>query len=340
MLPQRDVWVADSLAELTEGADERIEVRPGDARSGSGFEKLTVDGERYFLKTVSPAGDWIMRVTGDIDHRTFRIWKAGLMSEAPDCIDHTVVGMALDGEGPDAVLGILMRDVAEHLVPEGDAVLPTEQHEGFLDHMAALYAHFWGWRDTLGLATLEQRLRFFAPDNIAVELTAEDVPGPLAAADEGWRLLAERAPDLWRTAERFHTDPAPLTDAFRRTPQTFLHGDWKAGNLGRRPDGRTILLDWAYPGEGPACWDLAWYLALNRARLPETKEAAIERFRVALEHHGIPTGEWWTEQLELCLLGMAVCFGWEKALGDDDELRWWAERAAQGVRRLDETHEA
>ena len=54
------------------------------------------------------------------------------------------------------------------------------------------------------------------------------------------------------------------------------------GNLGTHPDGRTILLDWAYPGSGPACWDLCWYLALNQARLPESKEATIERFRAAL----------------------------------------------------------
>jgi hypothetical protein len=66
-----------------------------------------------------------------------------------------------------------------------------------------------------------------------------------------------------------------------------LPGDWKLGNLGAHPDGRTILLDWTLPGAGPACWELCWYLALNRARPPEPKEAVIDRFRAALEHHGI-----------------------------------------------------
>ena len=55
------------------------------------------------------------------------------------------------------------------------------------------------------------------------------------------------------------------------------------------------------PGAGPACWDLCWYLALNRARLPGQKEAAISRFRTALERHGIATAAWWQEQLDLCL---------------------------------------
>ena len=70
------------------------------------------------------------------------------------------------------------------------------------------------------------------------------------------------------------------------------------GNLGTYPDGRTILLDWAFPGAGPACWDLSWYLALNRARLPEPKEALIRRFRAALEDRGVGTGSWWQQQLD------------------------------------------
>ena len=89
------------------------------------------------------------------------------------------------------------------------------------------------------------------------------------------------------------------------------------GNLGTHPDGRTILLDWALPGSGPACWDLCWYLALNRARLPESKEAAIGRFRAALEAGGVATGSWWDAQLDLCLIAIMATFGWEKALGDD-----------------------
>jgi hypothetical protein len=99
-------------------------------------------------------------------------------------------------------------------------------------------------------------------------------------------------------------------------------------------EGRTILLDWSYPGVGPVLHELGWYLALNRARLPETKEAAIDRLRSALERHGVDTEAWWDEQLDLCLLGTLVQFGWEKALGDDEELAWWCERATAGLRRL------
>ena len=97
------------------------------------------------------------------------------------------------------------------------------------------------------------------------------MPGPIAAADAGWRGLPERSPAAVRVARRIQDQPDLVTGPLAATPVTFLHGDWKMGNLGTHPDGRTILLDWAYPGSGPACWDLCWYLALNRARLPETK---------------------------------------------------------------------
>ena len=134
-------------------------------------------------------------------------------------------------------------------------------------------------------------------------------------------------------ARLIHARPEILTEPLAATPRTFLHGDWKMGNLGAHLDGRTILLDWAYPGAGPVCWDLCWYLALNQARLPEPKEAVIGRFQAALEERGIDTGGWWERQLDLCTIGIMATFGWEKALGDADELAWWQDRVAGAAAR-------
>jgi hypothetical protein len=326
--------MAESMEELLARASSRTPLRGGDAKSGSEFEQLEIDGERYFLKRLSPASDWIMRVTNDHVHRPYLIWRAGIMDQAPECIDHTVVAMEMAGEGDDAVLSVLMHDVGPHLVPEGDAVVPDSQHRGFMEHLAALSAAFWGWEDNVGgLTTMAERLRFFAPDNIAPELLVDEVPGPIAAADAGWRVLPDRSPLLSDMVRAVHDQPALLSDPLAATPATFLHGDWKMGNLGRHPDGRTILIDWAYPGSGPPCWDLCWYLALNRARLPESKEAAIERFRAALEANGISTGSWWQAQLDLCLVGIMATIGWEKALGDEDEFRWWEHQCAEALAR-------
>jgi len=327
------VSAAGPVGEFLARAVSRESVRPDDARAGASYERVTIDGDAYFVKRLSPASDWIMRVTGDHVHRPYLVWRAGIMDQAPACIDHTVVAMNVAGEGDHALLTMVMRDVGGCLVPPGDTVVPPAQHASFVAHMAALSAAFWGWDDDIGLTTMAQRVRFFAPDNIAAELDAAEVPGPIAAAAAGWAALPGRSPLLARLARLVHDQPGILTGPLARTPRTFLHGDWKMGNLGAHPDGRTILLDWAYPGSGPACWDLCWYLALNRARLPESKEAAISRFRTALEDNGIDTGRWWEQQLDLCVIGIMAAFGWEKALGDADELAWWENRVAEAAAR-------
>jgi hypothetical protein len=199
--------------------------------------------------------------------------------------------------------------------------------------MAALAAAFWDWDDDIGLTTMAQRLRIFAPDNIATELAAAEVPVPIAAAAAGWTALPGRSPLLARVVRLVHGQPEMITGPLAATPRTFLHGDWKMGNLGTNPDGRTILLDWALPGAGPACWDLCWYLALNRARLPEPKEAVIARFQTELEAAGISTRGWWQPQLDLCMIGIMATFGWEKALGDTGELKWWEDAVARAAAR-------
>jgi len=322
------------VSELLDRASSREVVSPGDARSLSSFERVTLDGEGYFLKRLSPASDWIMRAIGDRVHRPYLVWRAGLMDQVPPCIDHTLVAMEVSGEGDDAQLSMLMHDVGAHLVPEGDAVVPEAQHRGFVDHLAQLSVAFWGWRDTVGaLTTMAERLRFFDSANVARELSVADPPTAIVAADAGWRRLPERAPALAHVARTVQDNPEILTVALAATPVTFLHGDWKMGNLGTHPDGRTILIDWAFPGSGPPCWDLCWYLALNRVRLPETKEATIARFRDALERHGVATAGWFDTQLDLCRIGMMSTFGWEKALSDDDELHWWEREVLEGVAR-------
>jgi hypothetical protein len=327
-------WVARSRDDLLAGARARVVVDPADGKSGSTFERVTIDDASFFAKTFSYRTDWIMRVAHDHDLRTLKVWRAGIMDQAPPEIDHTVVGMAVDGAGDDAQLTILMRDVGRYLFAEGDETISLEAHLGLIDAMAALSARFWEWKDDLGLTTLEERLRLFAPQNIAVEAAGPDPPIPVQVAARGWPRLTQCAPSLAEVLSAIHDAPGPLADAIRSTPATFVHGDWKLGNLGRYPDGRAILLDWAFPGSGPPLWDLAWYLALNCARLPIDKQTTIDAFRSALERRGVSTAAWFELQLDLCLLGVAATFGWEKAVGDEDELRWWERRALLGVRHV------
>jgi hypothetical protein len=328
--------LAASADELLEGATRLGDHVPDDARSGAVFERVEVDGERCVVKYVHPDHDFTMRVSGDVGCRPRRVWEAGLMDLAPAAIDHATLGAAPWGRNGWGV-ALLMRDVSDELVPVGDDPIPEEHHLRFLDSCAAMAASAWGWHDDLELLPHRLRWEWFGQHQLAGE---RDLGYPEAVpriAAEGWLRFGDRVPaGLHRAIDDLRRDAGPISAAVRTTPSTFLHGDWKLGNIGAGRDGRTILLDWAYPGEGPVCHELGWYLALNRARLPvgHTKESTIDAFEAALRRHGIDTTGWFERQLSLCLLGTLVQFGWEKAYGDDDELRWWCEAAAPGLEML------
>lgn len=327
---------ASSIDELLDGVTQRESLDHSDAKSGSSLERVVIDGERLVLKHLHPDHDWTMRGFGDVGCRPVAVWTSGLLDAVPPSIDHAVVGAAA-GLGRNGWGGaLLLRDVSTSLFPPGDDPIPMAVHRQLLDHLAELSATFWETTDALPeLLSLESRWSAFGPGWLASEEGLgwpDEVP---VIAARGWARLAERAPaEVLDAVTSLRADLDPLVRAARKTPQTFLHGDWKLGNLGASPDGRTVLLDWTYPGVGPIAHDLGWYLALNAARLPEAKEDAVDALAASLRARGVPTDGWWEQQLHLCLLGTLVQFGWEKALGADEELEWWCERAREGLRWL------
>ena len=335
--PLRPRAVADSLEELLGQATHREPFRPLETRSTARFERVWIGGDAFVVKYLHADHDYLLRATGDLGSRTLLAFAAGLFDAAGDLVDHGVAGAARgigrNGWGS----AVLMRDVSADLVPPGDDPFPEEQHAAFVDHLAGMCARTWGWHDDLGLLPYAARWTCFGPDAVEADRALgwpEAVP---RLAAEGWARFAERAPaDVARGVAELHADVLPLVAALAATPSCFLHGDWKASNLGTAADCRTVLIDWAYLGEGPACHELGWYLALNRAKLPagHPKERVMDEFRAALERHGVDTAGWWQTQLHLSLLGTLVQFGWEKALGDEAELRWWCERARDGLARL------
>jgi Phosphotransferase enzyme family len=292
--------LAPSVDALVDGASSREPLTSSDSKSGAQLERVLIDGARYVLKTVDRHTDWIARQAGDVGCWPVLAWEVGLVDLAPPCIDHTLVGAARTAGGG----AVLMRDASEWLVPAGDVPLPLEQHLRFLDHLAAFHAACWGWVDDIGLWALGNRYSLFGPASL---LTEESLG-----------------------------HPEPVTRVAAETPWTFLHGDWKLGNLGTHPDGRTVLVDWSLPGAGPPLAELAHYLALNRARLPvgHSKDDAIAAYRTSLQQR-VDTEPWWDRQLALCLLGVMLQLAWNKI--DDptgEELSWWTARVDEGMRAL------
>lgn len=323
--------LATSLNDLLATASSRKPWVPEDSKSGARFERVVIDGERYVLKYQDPRDDWLLRATGDPGDRYVRLWSSGLLGRMPHVIDPAVVAGSFDG----AVGMVLLRDVTAQLLPPGRP-LSTEQHARFLDHMAAIHAAFWGWRDEVGITPLATRYLMFSPAVAATEAARGSAAVVPALMAQGWRGLPEVSPRLAELVLPLLDDPAPLVAALGMVPHTLVHGDWKAANLGSHADGRTVLLDFGEaPGEASPIADLSWYLALNTDLLPENKDEAIATYRGALERHGIETAGWWDATVALELLATMVQFGWEKALGGPGpELAWWEARAAEGARWL------
>jgi hypothetical protein len=323
----------EAVSGLLASATRREMIADAPGKSGASLERLEIDGQPYVLKHLDLAGDWTMRASGCLRGVPLELWERGILDRLPGCLNQPIVGVVKEngtGLAPSGGCAVLMHDVSQWLVPVADDPIPLPQHLRFLQHMAALHAAFWGCGSELDVVPAMHRYLELSPWMAeAEEVIRSDHLVPQLVA-KGWPLLAVVAPAAAEVAWPLARDPGPLVQALAGTPQTFVHSNWKLDNLGTDDDGRTVLLDWEQPGRGAALSDLAWYLAINCRRLPQSKEDSIAAYRTALEDCGIDTAPWWERQLALCLLGALVQFGWEKALGGyDEELAWWETRAVE-----------
>ena len=200
--------IAATISALVADASDRERVTPGDGKSGSMFERVQVGEDTYFLKTSSYRTDWLMRMIGDHDYRNYLVWQSGLMDQVPPSIDHAVVGMALEHHGDDALLGILMRDVSDALVPEGNEPISNGATPAFYRPPCGPFG-----RD-VGLARHPWPHHADRPSSVLCTGDARaragigPVPELVQVATHGWERLAERAPDAYATIRRMHTRPA------------------------------------------------------------------------------------------------------------------------------------
>ena len=332
----RDVVVLafGSLDELTSELESRAPFKSTDSLSGSRFEVARFRGEDVILKYICVDDDWIMRATGDVHCRQLTLFQSGALERLPATIDHAILAVA-PYTTPSGHRGgaFLMCNLADRLIPAGSDAISLGTHTRFLEHMSDLHAAY--WHSSLGgeLFPFMHQYMFLTPTMAVLESKRGGIdPVPRAVAD-GWVRMRHLWPGSAGNLEDLSHDPSPLVAALAETPATLLHGDWKLGNLGEHPDGRTILLDWDRTGSGPATFELAWYLAVNCDRLPHTKEDAIEVYRRALQRNGVDTEGWWPRQLALSLAGAMLMLGWSK-VDQKEEFGWWQERFREGLAHI------
>jgi hypothetical protein len=331
-----------SLAEMLAAASVQQPLADAPGKSGARLERVVIDGRGYVLKHLDLGADWTMRASGSLRGVPLELWERGILDRLPACINQPIVAVGYEPPAgtaarpggrtapspPAGGCAVLMADVADWLVPATDEPISARQHHDFLRHMAAMHAAYWDCGSEYEVVPAMHRYLELSPWLADAEayLGSDHLVPQLVG--KGWSLLPEVAPAAAEVVSPLALDPGPLVTALAQTPQTFVHSNWKLDNLGTDDAGRTVVLDWEQPGRGAALSDLAWYLAINCRRLPDTKEASIEAYRAALEACGVDTGSWWETQLALSLLGALVLFGWEKALGGyDEELAWWEDRA-------------
>jgi hypothetical protein len=325
----RLVRAAPSVEEMLVGATHREAWKNSDSLSGSRLEHVTIAGEPYVVKYTCVDDDWIMRATGDLHCRQLTLFMSGVLDRLPSVIDHAIVACApFTSERGHRGGAFLMRDVSADLIPPGAGPISLSLHHQFIDHMALMHATYAGF-ERGEFFPISHHFVLLTPTMAAIEAEGRSTDPVPAAVAKGWQMMAKRHPKQSNVLRDLARDPSPLVAALRVGPVTLLHGDWKFGNLGSA-NATTVLLDWDRCGAGAPLVDLAWYLAVNCDRLPESKEETLRAYRRCLEAAGVETSSWWDAQLRPALAGAFLQLGWSKN-EDEAEFGWWSDRLDEAL---------
>jgi hypothetical protein len=293
-------------------------------------------------------GDWIAALTSDTRIREISLLENGLYRDLP----HECQAPMLAATRSESGDSMLMWDVSSSLFPPGDDLIREDQLVTCIRAVSALHASYWGGgpppNASVDFCTTQAWLGLLTPDvgRRRIDLGIDNEV--TASLEGGWQKFSEAASSLAaRTVETIQRDNAALLDALGTAPQTLIHGDLKLANLGIDRVQRLVMFDWTLVGSMSPFIDLGWFLAVNSARLPISKETILELYQAMLLERGIDLGTEWTRHAEIGLLGGGTLrLGWVKALGtladDEDvrvreteELEWWCEMTERASRWLD-----
>lgn len=304
-----------------------FERRPLDGHvgeSGAQLERARLDdGTPVVVKTLDPAADLTMQLTGGIA-RDPRLFQAGVFDRLPEGVGHAVLDAWSSRDG----WTLVMRDVQDGLITLEERVTP-EMCQRVIDAVASLHLAF-ADEPVADLCPLQRRLELFAPAVMGAAPTGSTLP---AWVLEGWAAFWELCdPDVADAVRRIHDDHGPLAKRLGRAGSTMLHGDAWLSNVALMPD-EVVLLDWALATAGPPAVEWAYFLGTNAWQIDLSHEEILDRVMAA------ENGRLEESDLQVGLLWGLANYGWNKAFHaannpDPDvqsreaaDLRWWVDAA-------------
>ena len=315
--------------------------------SGNRFLSVKTQGEqvnRYIVKRVNWAWDWLMQAFDDRLCREVQLWSSGLFDLLPPELIHATVACAKDGDG----WAILMTDYS-HLFPDDPrgwvSHTPDEAvNRSYLNALAALHANYLDdpalLDPALGLGEPARYLTALSPQVLA-NVTGSDLP---QIWTRWWDDLdAYFAAETVRIIKGLHEDPNPLCTVLQQLPQTLLHGDCHYSNLVfySQSPARILAIDWQLAHRGAPVIDLCRYLTATSIVFPVPHEESIRHYRECYELHSgtVLDIEQLNAQVELGVLFIYTLFGggWTYCLGQfgrTDELPWMERKILAGAARL------
>jgi hypothetical protein len=291
--------------------------------SGARLERLELpDGSTVILKSSSPSIDLAMAATSD-PGRAFIFAVDGTYDRLPPSIDSTVLATDRDGD----MWRMVMADVAEHLLPEGQPIT-RDQSSRILSAVRDLHSSY-AASDMALLCPLESHLALFSPANMRPFV---DGPNPLPRlAIDAWERFDTSTPARMRTAvHAIHADPDHLAADLTSRDRTLTHADLALANIGFT-DEHVIMLDFALACSAPGDFDFAIFLIQNDWLIDASNDDLVD------DWVSLSDGQTDERRLRLSLLAAFAEYGCWKAPDENDPspycdtFDWWLDAAQRAV---------
>lgn len=294
-----EMLAPENLSHLLQRKVSRVDCqpfKPSDGFSGNQMYQVTADDKLLVMKCLMPTVDWIAIATDDHQCRSVRVWQYGLLDRIRPYMDHAILAACRDRDD----YAILMYDVSDGLFAGKE--ITTKTIHTLLDSLAAMHAMFWE-DDTLnnfdlGLCGAEQLVRMCWP--IHFDRYRHDTQS-LEYLSKGWEALFELLDaDVRNTLQSLMNNPHPLFDTLASFPSTFIHADYRTGNLALMPETNQIVaFDWQDAGYAPATICLSWFLMSGSISTMRDKAAEYYRQQLVMRLGSRFDQRMWQRMLEV-----------------------------------------